>query len=152
MKKTMLRLTKHYDIAIGFEEGSACYYVADCVDADVKLGWIHTDIKKINNNKKLDASAFAKLDSVITVSQNSLQNLNLKSPTTASVLTTVKKNLMNSKRQVNTTKAKLKISKNSGSIRNRKQKISKRHTNSTKLKLKNLRLNSILKQNITKSV
>ena len=75
MKKTMLRLDKHYDVAIGFEEGSACYYVADCVDADVKLGWIHTDIKKINNNKKLDESAFSKLDAVITVSQNSLRNL-----------------------------------------------------------------------------
>lgn len=75
MKKTMLKIDKHYDVAIGFEEGSACYYVADQVDADVKLGWIHTDIKKINNNKKLDESAFAKLDSVITVSQNSLNNL-----------------------------------------------------------------------------
>ncbi len=83
MKKTMLKLNKHYDIAIGFEEGSACYYVADCVDADVKLGWIHTDIKKINNNKKLDESAFRKLDSVITVSQNSLRNLREVYPTFA---------------------------------------------------------------------
>lgn len=75
MKRTMLKMDKHYDVAIGFEEGSACYYVADCVDAGVKLGWIHTDIKKINNNKKLDESAFKKLDTVITVSQNSLNNL-----------------------------------------------------------------------------
>lgn len=75
MKKTMLKLDKHYDVAIGFEEGSACYYVADCVNADVKLGWIHTDIKKIKNNKKLDETAFEKLDAVITVSQNSLRNL-----------------------------------------------------------------------------
>ena len=41
----------------------------------MKLGWIHTDIKKINNNKKLDESAFKKLNTVITVSQNSLRNL-----------------------------------------------------------------------------
>ena len=75
MKKTMLKIDKHYDVAIGFEEGSACYYVADCVNADVKLGWIHTDIKKINNNKELDESAFKKLDMVITVSQNSLRNV-----------------------------------------------------------------------------
>ena len=76
MKKTMLKIDKHYDVAIGFEEGSACYYVADCVNADVKLGWIHTDIKKINNNEKLDKNAFEKLDAVVTVSQNSLRNLN----------------------------------------------------------------------------
>ena len=75
MKKTMLNIDKHYDVAIGFEEGSACYYVADVVDASVKLGWIHTDIKKINNNKKLDERAFAKLNNVITVSQNSHNNL-----------------------------------------------------------------------------
>lgn len=75
MKKAMLKIDTHYDVAIGFEEGSACYYVADCVNADVKLGWIHTDIKKINNNKKLDEGAFEKLDAVITVSQNSLRNL-----------------------------------------------------------------------------
>ena len=81
MKKTMLKIDKHYDVAVGFEEGSACYYVADCVDADVKLGWIHTDIKKIANNKKLDESAFAKLDSIITVSQNSLRNLKEVYPT-----------------------------------------------------------------------
>ena len=81
MKKTMLKIDKHYDVAIGFEEGSACYYVADCVNADVKLGWIHTDIKKINNNKKLDECAFGKLDSVITVSQNSLRNLKEVYPT-----------------------------------------------------------------------
>ena len=75
MKKTMLKVDKHYDIAIGFEEGSACYYVAECVDADVKIGWVHTDIKKINNNRKLDERAFAELDSIVTVSQNSLRNL-----------------------------------------------------------------------------
>ncbi len=75
MKKTMLKIDKHYDVAIGYEEGSACYYVADCISADKKIGWIHTDIKKINNNKKLDKKAFEKLDYVVTVSQNSLNNL-----------------------------------------------------------------------------
>ena len=75
MKKTMLKIDKHYDVAIGFEEGSACYYVADMVSALVKIGWIHTDIKKINNNKKLDERAFEKLKHVVTVSQNSLHSL-----------------------------------------------------------------------------
>lgn len=75
MKQTMLQIDDRYDVAIGFEEGSACYYVAECVKADVKIGWIHTDIKKISNNKKLDERAFEKLDSIITVSQNSLRSL-----------------------------------------------------------------------------
>ncbi|MBE7077430.1 MAG: glycosyltransferase [Clostridiales bacterium] len=75
MRKTMLKLDTHYDVAIGFEENTSCYYVAECVNADVKVGWIRTDIKKIDNNKKLDRKAFEKLDSIVTVSDNSLNSL-----------------------------------------------------------------------------
>ena len=76
MKKTMLEIDKYYDVAIGFEEGSACYYAAECVNADKKIGWIHTDIKKIDSSKKLDERAFSLLDHVVTVSENSLNSLN----------------------------------------------------------------------------
>ena len=76
MKKTMLKIDKHYDVAIGFEEGSACYYTAECVSADKRIGWIHTDIKKIDSNKELDERAFTALDHVVTVSENSLNSLN----------------------------------------------------------------------------
>ena len=75
MQKTMLKIDKEYDVAIGFEEETACYYVADCVNAKIKLGWIHTDIKKINANRTLDEKAFSKLDKVLTVSNNSLNSL-----------------------------------------------------------------------------
>ncbi len=75
MKKTMLDITEHYDAAIGYEECTACYYVADCVDASVKSGWIHTDLKQIQSNRVLDRSAFEKLDHICTVSQNSMNSL-----------------------------------------------------------------------------
>ena len=75
MKKTMLKIDNEYDVAIGYEEGSACYFVADCIKAKKKIGWIHTDIKKISSNKKLDCRAFEKLDNIITVSANSLNSL-----------------------------------------------------------------------------
>lgn len=74
-KKTMLKIDKRYDVAIGFAEGSAGYYVADCVDATVKNVWIHTDIKQINSNRKLDTMAFKKADNICTVSQNSKNSL-----------------------------------------------------------------------------
>lgn len=83
MKKTMLKIDKQYDVAVGFEEGSSCYYVADCVNANVKIGWVHTDITKIKSNKNLDERAFKKLDYVLTVSQNSLNNLKQTYPTLA---------------------------------------------------------------------
>ena len=75
MKRTMLSLPERYDTAIGFEEGTACYYVAECVNAARKIGWIHTDLKMISTNAALDEAAFEKLDAVCTVSQNSLRSL-----------------------------------------------------------------------------
>lgn len=74
-KKTMLRLDKKYDVAIGFAEGSAGYYVVDCIDAKVKNVWIHTDIKQIISNRALDIMAFTKADNICTVSQNSKNSL-----------------------------------------------------------------------------
>ncbi len=75
MQKTMLKLDTKYDVAIGFAEGTSCYYVANCVNADVRIGWIHTDLKKVKHNLDLDRQSFEKLDKVATVSQNSLNSL-----------------------------------------------------------------------------
>lgn len=74
-KKTMLKINKEYDSAIAFAEGSACYFVADCIKAKVKSMWIHTDISKIITNKKLDNMAFTVANSICTVSNNSANAL-----------------------------------------------------------------------------
>ncbi len=74
-KKTMLKIDKQYDVAIGFAEETAGYYVVDCVKANVKNIWIHTDIKEINSNSKLDTMAFERADNICTVSQNSRKSL-----------------------------------------------------------------------------
>ena len=74
-KKTMLKIDKQYDVAIGFAERTACYYVADCVNAKVKNMWIHTDIKEIGSNRILDNMAFEKANNICTVSQNSRKSL-----------------------------------------------------------------------------
>lgn len=75
MKRTMLKIDTCYDVAIGFEEATACYYVAECVQAKRKIGWIHTDVSKITTNKALDERAFSVMDKVVTVSGNSLKKL-----------------------------------------------------------------------------
>ena len=74
-KKTMLKIDKQYDVAIGFAEGTAGYYVTDCINAKVKNVWIHTDIKEIDSNRQLDTMAFEKADNICTVSQNSKNSL-----------------------------------------------------------------------------
>ena len=80
MQRTMLKIDKHYDVAIGFEECTANYYVTECINADVKDCWIHTDITKIDTNEELDRRAFSKADYICTVSNNSLLSLKQKYP------------------------------------------------------------------------
>ncbi len=75
MQKTMLDIKTEYDVAIGFAEGTSCYYVAEMVNAKRKIGFIHTDLKMIDHNRKLDDKAFGILDAVVTVSENSLNSL-----------------------------------------------------------------------------
>lgn len=74
-KKSMLNLGKHYDIAIGYMEGGPNYYVSDCVDADVKIGWIHTDYSKASPNVFLDSTRFETMKKVVTVSENSKKEI-----------------------------------------------------------------------------
>lgn len=74
-KKTMLRLDTHYDVAIGFAEGTANHYVADCVDADVKLGWVHTDVSHTLFNVKQERNMLLRLDYLITVAENAKKSL-----------------------------------------------------------------------------
>lgn len=74
-KRTMLKIENEYDTAIAFAEGSACYYVAECIKANVKCMWIHTDIKEIVTNSSLDNRAFEVANYICTVSQNSAQSL-----------------------------------------------------------------------------
>ena len=74
-KKTMLKCRIHYDVAIGFAEGSANHYVADCVDAAVKLGWVHTDVSHIALNLKQERRMLSRLDNLVTVSENSKRAL-----------------------------------------------------------------------------
>ena len=74
-KKAMLCLDKHYDIAIGYMEGGPNYYVSDVVEANVKIGWIHTDYSKTSPNVFLDTTRFNKMKCVVTVSENSKREI-----------------------------------------------------------------------------
>lgn len=68
LKKALPKTDKHYDVAIGYLEGNANYYCVDCVDADVKIGYIHNDYSKLSPDAVFDRSFFEKLDKLISVS------------------------------------------------------------------------------------
>lgn len=68
IKKTVKPIEKKYDVAIGFLEKKSIYFTVDKVKAKKKVGWIHTDYKKIEFNYRMDNYYLNQLDEVITVS------------------------------------------------------------------------------------
>lgn len=61
-------LPKVYDVAIGYQEKNPIYFLVDKVKAKKKIGWIHTDYKKLNINIKKENNYLSQLDHIVTVS------------------------------------------------------------------------------------
>lgn len=61
-------LEKKYDAAIAFLEKSSVYFVVDKVTANKKIGWIHTNYGNSGMQADFDEPYFAKLDAIVTVS------------------------------------------------------------------------------------
>lgn len=68
MKKAFKENLTGYDAAIGYLEGKPNFFVADCVDAKIKIGYVHNDYRKLQMNEKLDKAFFKKLDYIVSVS------------------------------------------------------------------------------------
>ena len=73
-------LPKHmgeYDVAIGYLEGDASYYVIDKVNAKRKILWVHSNFENIKKNE--DAAVyreyFCKADRVVSISDKCVQIL-----------------------------------------------------------------------------
>lgn len=76
--KTLLpKLDSEYDVAIGYLEGDASYYVIDKVNAKRKNLWVHSNFENIKKNE--DAAAykeyFCKADRVVSISDKCVQVL-----------------------------------------------------------------------------
>ena len=68
IKKHIPQLAGQYDVAIGFLEGFSDFFVIDKVNADRKIGWIHTDMSgKIFNKQEM--AYYRKLDMLATISE-----------------------------------------------------------------------------------
>ncbi len=69
LKTAFPKNKKHYDAAIGYLEGNTIYYCVDCVDADIKIGYIHSDYEKLELDKNFDVEFFNKLNYLVGVSE-----------------------------------------------------------------------------------
>ena len=63
------RTTKKYDYAIAYIEGAAAYYVADHVNAEKKIAFIHIDYEKAGYTRELDKDCYLQFDKIFGVSQ-----------------------------------------------------------------------------------
>ena len=61
------KVDKKYDVAISFLWPHYC--VTEKVDADIKIGWIHTDYTKIDTDVEMDMKMWQKLDYIVSVSE-----------------------------------------------------------------------------------
>ena len=68
LKKSLPKLEKKYDAAIGYLEGNALYACVELVDAAVKIGYIHNDYDKLGLSAEFDRPFVEKLDHFVTVS------------------------------------------------------------------------------------
>lgn len=70
MSRSMRRLSKTYDAAIGFLEKSSIYYCVEKVTAGTKIGWIHNDYDELGMDARFDGGYFVRLDHIVTVSES----------------------------------------------------------------------------------
>lgn len=73
--KSIKLFPKEYDVAIGFLEKKSIYFTVDKINAKKKLGWIHTDYKKIEFDFNLDNKYLNKLDKIVAVSESCKKSL-----------------------------------------------------------------------------
>lgn len=76
MSKSILKINKRYDAAIGFLEKTSIYFCVEKVEASRKIGWIHTDYNKLGMDPNFDLVYFEKLDNIVTVSDECANILN----------------------------------------------------------------------------
>lgn len=69
ISKSLRRIDKNYDVAIGYLEKNPVYFCIDKVKAKKKIGFIHNDYDELGMDPKIDIGYFAKLDSIVTVSR-----------------------------------------------------------------------------------
>ena len=69
LSRVLPRPNEQYDAAVGYLEGTATYFVADCVRAKKKITFLHTDYDRIVSQKSLDAPYYERMDAFVGVSE-----------------------------------------------------------------------------------
>lgn len=60
----------HYDVAVSYLEKTTNYLVSEIIDADIKVGYYHSDYNKLTLNSELEKKQIRNLNYLVTVSDN----------------------------------------------------------------------------------
>ena len=80
LSRAFEKLDKKYDVAIGYLEKSSIYFCVDKINANKKIGFIHTHYEKSGMNRNIDRKYFKKLDNIVTITEECLDVLKKKFP------------------------------------------------------------------------
>lgn len=73
-KQNIIKLDE-FDAVITWEEFYPCYLLAEAIQTNKKIAWIHPDYIQCGFEAKYDKPSFAKLDRIIAVSETGCQSL-----------------------------------------------------------------------------
>lgn len=82
--------TSQYDVAVAYAQGIPTLYVADKVQAAVKLAWVNVDYRLAGVNRDFQRSFYAKIDHIVTVSDSALHTFQGIYPEFASKMTVIR--------------------------------------------------------------
>ena len=68
VRKHIPAIRKHYDAAIGFLEGTTDFFIVDKVNADKKIGWIHTNLNR-HHLLPQEIEYYNRFDNLVTISE-----------------------------------------------------------------------------------
>lgn len=74
-RKKINRIEGHYDVAIAYGGMENLYLICDCVDADRRIVWIHSDYQKGKYPPEDDRPYFEKVDAIVSISERCVEVL-----------------------------------------------------------------------------
>ncbi|MGX7595067.1 glycosyltransferase [Planococcus plakortidis] len=69
VKGELPKRTKEYDYAFGVSGGHSMMFVADCIKARKKIGWIRSDYRVLKRDLNIDEKYFNEMDLILSVSE-----------------------------------------------------------------------------------
>lgn len=89
LRKRLPAVEKKYDCAIAYTDNFACKFVLENVNADFKIGYVHTDLKTYEHDRDSFRDRLEKMNRIVTVSENCKKSLEEEIPDLCGKITVI---------------------------------------------------------------